>query len=57
MHEMQTIVTDVRGVCLSVSLSVMAAQLTRLHCAGVIRCSLCRITLALFCILVCAIIG
>jgi len=33
MHEMQTIVTDVHGVCLSVCL-VTAAQLARLHCAG-----------------------
>jgi len=31
MHEMQTIVTEVRGVCLSVCLS-----------RGVIRCSLCQ---------------
>jgi len=49
MHEMQTIVTqltDVRGVCLSVGLSVMAYQLARAHCARVIRCSLCQITLA-----------
>jgi len=41
MHEMQTIVTDVRSVCPSVCLSR-----SRLHCAGVIRCSLCQITLA-----------
>jgi len=50
MHEMQTIVTDVSVVCLSVcqmsvSLSA-AAQLARLHCAVVILCSLCQITLA-----------
>jgi len=31
MHDMQTIVIDVRGGCLSVCLSAM--QLTRLHCA------------------------
>jgi len=31
MHEMQTIVTDVRGVSLSVCLSVTRS--TRLHCA------------------------
>jgi len=43
MHEMQTIVTDVRSVCLSVC---QAAQLTRLHRAGVIRCSIYQITLA-----------
>jgi len=30
MHEMQTIVTDARGVCLSVCLS---RGLSRLHCA------------------------
>jgi len=36
----------VRGVCLSVCLSVTAAQLARLYCEGVIRCSLCQITLA-----------
>jgi len=29
MHEMQTIVTDVCGVCLSVSLSVMWAHLVQ----------------------------
>jgi len=39
MHEMQTIVTDVRSVCLS-------RGSTRLHRAGVIQCSLCQITLA-----------
>jgi len=38
MHEMQTIVTDVCGL-LSVSLSVI------LSLCGVIRCSLCQITL------------
>jgi len=48
LHSIQLIVTDVRGV-MSVSLSVrqsvcQAAQLTRLHCAGVIQCSLCQIT-------------
>jgi len=32
MHEMQTIVTDVRGVCLS------RGRSTRLHCSKVIRC-------------------
>jgi len=53
-HEMQSIVTDVRGVCPSVSLSVCQSVS---HAAefggacsvfGVIRCSLCQITLA-FC--------
>jgi len=39
MHEMQTIVTDDRGVCLS-------RGSTRLHCAEVIRCRRCQITLA-----------
>jgi len=41
MHDMQTIVTDVRGVCLSRGLSRR-----RVQCVGVIRCSLCQITLA-----------
>jgi len=36
MYNMQTIVTDDRGVCLS------PAQLGRLHCAGVIQCSLAK---------------
>jgi len=54
MHEMQalqTIVIDVHAVCLSVSLrqsvcqSVMQGS-TRLHCEGLIRYSLCQITLA-----------
>jgi len=56
MHEMLTILTDVRGVCLSVYLSV-CLSVTRLKSAearavyaacrvrGVIRCSLCQITL------------
>jgi len=43
MHEIQTIATDVRDVCLSVCLSRGSA---RLYCAGVIWCSLCQITLA-----------
>jgi len=43
---MQTIVTNMRGVCLSVSLSVTVAQLARLHCAEDTRYSLCQITLA-----------
>jgi len=43
MHEMQTIVSDVCGVCQSVC---HVAQLTQLHCARVIRCSLCQMTLA-----------
>jgi len=47
MHEMQTIVTDVHRVCLSVCLFVsLSCGSTRLHCAGVIWCSLCQITLA-----------
>jgi len=46
MHEMQTIVTDVHGVCQSVCPSRGSA---RLHCAWVIRCSLCQITLASCC--------
>jgi len=52
MHVMRTIVTDVRGVCLSVSLSVMNAPNdpteTRESASpcGVVRCSLCQITLA-----------
>jgi len=56
MHEMQTIVTDVRGVCPSVSLSAYLS-VTNAHseadlsaCSvfggGVIRCSLCQMTLA-----------
>jgi len=40
MHEMQTVVTDVRGVSPSVCLSICLSR-------GVIRCSLCQITLAL----------
>jgi len=49
MHDMQTIVTDVRGVCQSVCPSVCRSRgLTRLYCAGIIRCSLCQITFA-FC--------
>jgi len=45
MHEMQTIITDDRGVCQSVC---HAAQLSSDACSvhGVIRCSLCQITLA-----------
>jgi len=42
MHEMQTIVTDVCSVCLSVCVSCGSS---RLHCAGVVRCSFCQITL------------
>jgi len=45
MHEVQTIVTDVLGVYPSVC---RLRGSTRLHCAGVIRCGLCQITLA-FC--------
>jgi len=42
MHQMQTIVTDIRGVCTSVCQSVChAAQLCAVH-----SCSLCQITLA-----------
>jgi len=33
MHEMQTIVTDVRGVCLSISLSAMWLELS-----GCVQC-------------------
>jgi len=46
MHEMKIIATDVSGVCQSVCLS-RAAQLSG-SCSvfGVIRCSLCEITLA-----------
>jgi len=47
MHEMLTIVTDVRGVCLSVCLSVMRLKSAAAHAVyvaccvrGVIRCSL-----------------
>jgi len=43
MHQMLTIVIDLRGVHQSVC---HAAQLTQLHCVGVIQCSLCQITLA-----------
>jgi len=56
MHEMQTIVTDVRGVCPSVCQSVChectewprKAKRTRdsASLCGVIRCSLCHTTLA-----------
>jgi len=52
MHEMLTILTDVRGVCLSVCLPVTwlklaAARAVYAACRvlGVIRCSLCQITL------------
>jgi len=55
MHEMQTIVTDVRGVCQFVSLSVTrlksaAARAVYAACRvrGVIRCSLRQMPLA-FC--------
>jgi len=41
MHEMLTIVTDVRGVCLSVCLSVTWLK------SAVIRCNLCQITFTL----------
>jgi len=53
MHEMPTVLTDVRGVCLSVRLSVTrlksaAARAVYAACRvrGVIRCSLCQITSA-----------
>jgi len=46
LRKMQTVVTDVRGVCPSVCPSVTAAQPARLRGAGVIRSSLCQITLA-----------
>jgi len=55
-HEMQTIVTDVRGVCSSVSLSVTwLKSLPHAMCAGVIQRSLCQVTLAscLLCLLFC----
>jgi len=52
MHEMQTILTDVCSVCLSVRLSVTwlksgvaHAVYTACRVHGVIRCSLCQITL------------
>jgi len=48
MHEMQTFVADVRCVCLPVGPSVrlsVSLSVTRLHCAGVIRCSLFQIIL------------
>jgi len=52
MHEMQAMLIDVCGVCLSVCLSVMWLKLAaaRAVCAacrvrGVIWCSLCEITL------------
>jgi len=44
MHKMQAAVTDDRGVCLSVSLSVTRLNSTSL--CGVIRYSFCQITLA-----------
>jgi len=60
MHEMQTVLTDVRGVCLSVCPSVMwlesavaRAVYTACHVYGVIRCSLCQITLTTCLHLVC----
>jgi len=43
MHDMQSIVTNVRRVGQSVRL---LRGSSRLHCVGVIRCSLCQITLA-----------
>jgi len=53
MHEMLTILTDVRGVCLSVCLSVTrfesaAARAVYASCRvlGVIRCSLRQMPLA-----------
>jgi len=57
MHEVQSIVTDDRGVCPSVCQSVslsVSPSVTRLNSAAcnvcrVIRCSLCQITLA-FCL-------
>jgi len=49
MHEMLTVVTDVGGVCLSVSLSVTrlktAAARAVCRVRGVIRCSLCQMPL------------
>jgi len=47
MHEMQTILTDVRGVCLSVTrLKLAAARAMYATCRarGVFRCSLCQST-------------
>jgi len=58
MHDMQTVVTDVCGVCLSVSLYVTPLN-SALLC-GVIRCSLCQIILAscfvfaLYCVSLCS---
>jgi len=47
MHDMQTIFTDVRGICQSVCLLVSLSHgSTLLHFAGVIWCSLYQITLA-----------
>jgi len=48
MHGMQTIVTDDRGVCQSLSQSVYHAPQLGGACSvcGVIRCSLCQITFA-----------
>jgi len=49
MHEMQTIVIDVRGVCLSVSQSVClcyAAKFGGACSVCGVMCSLCQITLA-----------
>jgi len=53
MHEIQTIVTDVCGVCLSVCLSVTPLKLAAAHAVyascrvrGVIRCSLRQMPLA-----------
>jgi len=50
MHETQTILSDVRGVCQSVRLSVTrlksaAARAVYAACSGVIRCGLRQITL------------
>jgi len=45
MHEMQTIVTDDRGVCQSVCLSRGSTR-RRVQCVQRIRCNLCQITLA-----------
>jgi len=45
MYEMQTIVTDVNGIRLSVCLSRCSTK-RRMQCVQGIRCSLCQITLA-----------
>jgi len=46
MHEMQTIVTDVRGVCLSVSHAAAPAVCTACRVHGVFQCSLHQVLLA-----------